>query len=145
MGNLGLLGAGLLLGIAACGAALGIGMCATGAIGAWKKGFASNKMAPMTMLVFAGFPLTQIFYAFILLGQIKAAAISNPENGLLYFSFSLAASLAIAFTAWVQGKAGACACDALGETGKGFAQYISVIGISEPVALFAMVLTMISL
>jgi len=143
--NLGLLGAGLVLGIAACGSGLGIGCCANAAIGAWKKCFISNKAAPMTFLVFAGFPLTQTFYAFILMGQIKTAAFSNPENGLLYLAFSIASGLAIGFTAFVQGKAGAFACDALAETGKGFAQYISVIGISEPVALFAMVLTMISL
>jgi len=143
--NFGLLGAGLVLGIAACGSAVGIGICASAAIGAWKKCFISNKATPMTLLVFVGFPLTQVFYAFILMGQIKTAAFTTPENGLLYLGFSLASGLAIGFTAWVQGKAGACACDALAETGKGFAQYISVIGISEPVALFAMVLTMINL
>jgi len=143
--NLGLLGASLVLGITAIGAGLGIGGCAQAAIGAWKKCFITNKPAPMTLLVFAGFPLTQVFYAFILMGQIKTAAFSNPENGILYVGFAIAAGFAIGLTAYIQGKAGASACDALCETGKGFAQYISVIGISEPVALFTMVFTMISL
>ncbi|MCL2250646.1 MAG: V-type ATP synthase subunit K [Treponema sp.] len=143
--DLGLLGAGLVLGITAIGSAIGIGSCAQAAIGAWKKCFTTNKPAPMTLLVFAGFPLTQIFYAFILLGTLKNAAETTPENGILYFGFAIAAGLAIGATAIVQGKAGAAACDALCETGKGFAQYISVISISEPVALFTMVFTMISL
>ncbi|MDR0501886.1 MAG: V-type ATP synthase subunit K [Treponema sp.] len=143
--NLGLLGASLVLGITAIGAGLGIGSCAQAAIGAWKKCFITNKSAPMTLLVFAGFPLTQVFYAFILMGQLKPAAFANPELGLLYCGFGIIAGFAIGVTAYIQGKAGAAACDALCETGKGFAQYISVIGISEPVALFTMVFTMISL
>ena len=145
--NLGFLGASLVLGLTAIGAGLGIGSCAQGAIGAWKKCFITNKQAPMTLLVFAGFPLTQVFYAFILMGALKDAALLNtdPGHGLLYLGFGVIAGFAIGVTALIQGKAGATACDALCETGKGFAQYISVIGISEPVALFTMVFTMISL
>jgi len=143
--NLGLFGASLVLGLTAIGAGIGIGTCAQGAIGAWKKCFITNKPAPMTLLVFAGFPLTQIFYAFILMGQIKPLAAANPEAGLFYLGFAVIAGIAIGVTAIIQGKAGATACDALCETGKGFAQYISVISISEPVALFTMVFTMISL
>ena len=41
------------------------------------------------------------------------------------------------------GVAGAAGSDALGETGKGFAQYIMVVGLCETVALFAMVFSMI--
>ena len=44
-----------------------------------------------------------------------------------------------------QGKAGARASDALGETGKGFGNYIMVIGVVETVALFVMVFTMTAL
>jgi V/A-type H+-transporting ATPase subunit K len=51
----------------------------------------------------------------------------------------------MASSAIAQGQAGAAAADAQGETGKGFANYIAVVGICETVALFAMVLSMISL
>jgi V/A-type H+-transporting ATPase subunit K len=51
----------------------------------------------------------------------------------------------MAFSAIAQGQAGAAGADALSETGKGFANYIAVVGICETVALFAMVLSMTSL
>ena len=143
--NLGLLGAGLVMGIAAVGSALGIGYAGQATIGAWKKCYVANKAAPMMLLAFAGAPLTQTFYGFILMGQMIAAANANPANTWLYIGYGLASGFAMAFSAIVQGKAGASAADAQAETGKGFAQYIAVVGIAETVALFAMVLTMISL
>jgi V/A-type H+-transporting ATPase subunit K len=143
--DLGLLGAGLVMGIAAIGSAIGIGIAGQAAIGAWKKCYIANKPAPMTLVTFAGAPLTQTFYGFILMGQMKVAAAANPTGGWLYLGFGLASGLAMAFSAIAQGQAGAAAADAQGETGKGFAQYISVVGICETVALFAMVLTMTSL
>jgi V/A-type H+-transporting ATPase subunit K len=142
---LGLLGAGLVMGIAALGSAIGIGIAGQAAIGAWKRCYIANKPAPMTLVTFAGAPLTQTFYGFILMGQIKAAAIANPDQGWLYLGFGIGSGLAMAFSAIAQGQAGAAASDAQGETGKGFAQYISVVGICETVALFAMVLSMVSL
>ncbi|MDR1129118.1 MAG: V-type ATP synthase subunit K [Treponema sp.] len=142
---LGLLGAGLVMGIAAVGSAIGIGIAGQAAIGAWKKCYASNRPAPMTLLTFAGAPLTQTFYGFILMGQMKAAAAANPGNGWLYLGMGLASGLGIALSAVAQGQAGAAAADAQGETGKGFAQYIAVVGICETVALFVMVLSMTSL
>jgi V/A-type H+-transporting ATPase subunit K len=42
-------------------------------------------------------------------------------------------------SAWYQGKAGAVACDAFAETGKGFGNYLLVLGLVETVALFVMV------
>jgi V/A-type H+-transporting ATPase subunit K len=51
----------------------------------------------------------------------------------------------MAFSAIAQGKAGAAGADAQGETGKGFVQSLAIVGICETVALFAMVLSMISL
>jgi V/A-type H+/Na+-transporting ATPase subunit K len=142
--NLGLLGAGLVLGIAAVGSGFGIGTAAQAAVGAWKKCYLTNKPAPMTLLVFIGAPLTQVFYAYIMMGAIKTAADSSSYSWL-NFSFSVASATAIAFSAVFQGKAGACAADALAESGKGFAQYVSAIGVIETVALFTMVLTMQSL
>ena len=143
--NLGLLGAGLVMGISAIGSGLGIGFAGLATIGAWKKCYLANKTAPMMLLAFAGAPLTQTFYGFILMGQMIDAAFSRPENALLYLGYGIASGLAIAFSAIIQGKAGAASADAQAETGKGFAQYIAVVGIAETVALFAMVLTMISL
>jgi len=143
--NLGLLGAGLVMGIAAIGSGIGIGYAGSATIGAWKKCYISNKAAPMMLLAFAGAPLTQTFYGFILMGQMVTAAEARPENAWLYIGYGIASGLAMAFSAIVQGKVGAAAADAQGETGKGFAQYIAVVGIAETIALFAMVLTMISL
>jgi V/A-type H+-transporting ATPase subunit K len=145
MAGLGLLGAGLVMGIAAIGSAIGIGIAGQAAIGAWKRCYLNNKPAPMTLVTFAGAPLTQTFYGFITMMQIKNAAVANPQYAWLYVGFGIASGLAMAFSAIAQGQAGAAASDAQGETGKGFAQYISVVGICETVALFAMVLTMISL
>jgi len=143
--NLGLLGAGLVMGIATVGSGLGIGFAGQATIGAWKKCYVANKAAPMMLLAFAGAPLTQTFYGFILMGQMITAAEANPDHGWLYLGYGIASGLAISFSAIVQGKVGAAAADAQAETGKGFAQYIAVVGIAETVALFAMVLTMISL
>ncbi|GMO41118.1 MAG: ATP synthase subunit K [Termitinemataceae bacterium] len=143
--DLGLLGAGLVMGIAAVGSAIGIGIAGQAAVGAWKRCYASNRPAPMTLVTFAGAPLTQTFYGFILMGQMVAASVAHPEKGSLLLGFGIASGLAMALSAIAQGQVGAAASDAQGETGKGFAQYISVVGICETVALFAMVLTMTSL
>ncbi|MDR2377103.1 MAG: V-type ATP synthase subunit K [Treponema sp.] len=143
--NLGLLGAGLVMGIAAVGSAIGIGIAGQAVIGAWKKCYIGNRPAPMTLLAFGGAPLTQTFYGFILMMQMKTAALANTDNQWLYLGFGLASGLAMAFSAIAQGQAGAAGADAQGETGKGFTQYIAIVGICETVALFAMVLSMISL
>jgi V/A-type H+-transporting ATPase subunit K len=144
--NLGLLGAGLVMGISAVGSAIGIGIAGQSVIGAWKKCYTANKPAPMTLLAFGGAPLTQTFYGFILgLLFMKPAAVANPESGALYLGMGLASGLAIAFSAISQGRAGAAGADAAGETGKGFVNYMMIVGICETVAIFAMVLSMISL
>jgi V/A-type H+-transporting ATPase subunit K len=77
--------------------------------------------------------------------MMKPAALANPENGLLYLAIGIFSAIAICFSAIAQGQAGAAGADALGETGKGFANYVSIVGICETVALFTMVLSMISL
>ena len=147
MANLGLLGAGLVMGLAALGSGIGIGIAGSATIGVWKKSYMRNKPASMLLLAFVGAPMTQVFYGYILMGQIKAAALSSagPENALMYVGFGLASGLGIAFSAVGQGMAAAAAADAQGETGKGFAQYMLVVGIAETVALFSMVLSMVSL
>jgi V/A-type H+-transporting ATPase subunit K len=144
MNNLGFLGAGLVLGIAALGSAIGISIAGSATIGSWKRCYKANKPAPMTLLAFAGAPLTQTFYGYILMLQMNNA-LATGAVGIKLLALGIGSGIAIAASAIAQGKAGAAGADALSDTGKGFANYIAVVGICETVALFAMVLSMTSL
>jgi len=135
---------GLSLTLAAVGSALGTGAAGMAAIGAWKKAFMQNKMAPFILIAFVGAPLSQTIYGFILKNQIKAANLP-PDSYPFLIILGAAAGIALGCSAWMQGKAGASAADALTETGKGFGNYIMVLGIIETVALFVMVFTMTAL
>ncbi|MCR4741415.1 MAG: V-type ATP synthase subunit K [Treponema sp.] len=140
--SFGMLGAAICMGIAAIGSAIGIGIAGQGAIGAWKRCYMNNKPAPFILTVFAGAPLTQTIYGFLLMNiKLKTLGAENPGMAL---GLGIASGLAMMFSAIAQGKAGAAGSDALGETGKGFAQYIMVVGLCESVALFAMVFSMIA-
>ena len=140
--SFGMLGAAICMGIAAIGSAIGIGIAGQGAIGAWKRCFMNNKPAPYILTVFAGAPLTQTIYGFLLMNiKLKTLGAENPGMAL---GLGIASGLAMCFSAIAQGKAGAAGSDALGETGKGFTQYIMVVGLCESVALFAMVFSMIA-
>ncbi len=133
----------LSLTFAAVGSALGTGVAGMAAIGAWKKAFAQNKAAPFILVAFAGAPLTQVFYGFILRNAIQQAALPADWNSyILQIIIGLFAGIAIGMSAFMQGKAAARASDALAETGKGFANYMMVIGIIETVALFVMLFCM---
>ncbi|MCJ7523593.1 MAG: V-type ATP synthase subunit K, partial [Candidatus Aminicenantes bacterium] len=138
--NFSLIGIGAALAFAAIGSALGAGAAGMAAIGAWKKCFALNKPAPFMLVAFVGAPLTQTIYGFILMNSLRAAA-AKIDPGLL-LGVGVLGGIAIGFSAWLQGKAGACASDALAETGKGFGNYIMVLGLIETVALFVMVFMM---
>ena len=137
--NFGMLGAAIVMGIAAIGSAIGIGTAGQGAIGAWKRCYLHNKPAPFILTVFAGAPLTQTIYGFLTMQSM----ISSSKDPSFLLGLGIASGLAMAFSAMAQGKAGAAGSDALGETGKGFSQYIMVVGLCETVALFAMVFSMI--
>ena len=137
--SFGMLGAAVCMGIAAIGSAIGIGIAGQGAIGAWKRCYVNNKPAPFILTVVAGAPLTQTIYGFLLMQQMA----SSEKNPGFLLGLGIASGLAMCFSAIAQGKAGAAGSDALGETGKGFAQYIMVVGLCETVALFAMVFSMI--
>ena len=138
----GMLRAAICMGIAAIGSAIGIGIAGQGAIGAWKRCYVNNKPAPFILTVFAGAPLTQTIYGFLLMTiKLNSLGAENPGKAL---GLGLCSGLAMCFSAIAQGKAGAAGSDALGETGKGFAQYIMVVGLCESVALFAMVFSMIA-
>ena len=138
---IGMFGAACVLGIAAIGSAIGIGCAGQAAIGAWKRCYMNNKPAPFILTVFAGAPLTQTIYGFLLMQNM----ITSDKDGLFLLALGIFSGLAMAASAVFQGKAGAAGSDALGETGKGFAQYIMVVGLCETVALFAMVFSMIVL
>lgn len=132
------------LSIAAIGSALGTGVAGISAIGAWKRAFSQNKAAPFILIAFVGAPLTQTIYGLILRNAIQAAQLP-PESYIYQLVLGAFAGIAMAFSAYMQGKAGAKAADALAETGKGFGNYLMVLGIIESVALFVMVFTMIAI
>lgn len=138
---IGMFGAACVLGIAAMGSAIGIGAAGQAAIGAWKRCYMNNKPAPFILTVFAGAPLTQTIYGFLLMKSM----ISSERDGMFLLALGIFSGLAIALSAVFQGKAGAAGSDALGETGKGFVQYIMVVGLCETVALFVMVFSMLVL
>lgn len=131
----------LSLAIAAIGSALGTGVAGMAAIGAWKRAFMQNKAAPFILVAFAGAPLTQTIYGMILRNAIQGANLP-PESYLHQIILGAFAGVAMAMSAYMQGKAAAKGADALAETGKGFGNYLMVVGIIETVALFVMVFTM---
>ena len=134
-----LIGIGACLGLAALGSAIGAGVAGMAAIGAWKKCFVQNKPAPMTLVAFAGAPLTQTIYGFILMTILRNGSLQGFE----LLGVGIFAGLAMGASAWAQGKCSACGCDAFGETGQGFSNYILVVGLCETVALFVMVFSIL--
>ena len=139
--DLGILATALCMGIAAIGSVIGIGIAGQASIGAWKKCYMSNKAAPFILTVFAGAPLTQTIYGFLLMQQMRSAT----ADSAFLVGIGLASALAMALSAIFQGQAGAAGADALAETGKGFSQYITVVGLCETVALFALVFSIVAL
>lgn len=132
------LGVVAAIAFSALGSAMGTGAAGMSAVGAWKKCYAQNKTAPFLLVVFVGAPLSQTIYGMILMNKIVEAA----NNGHFLWFVGLFGGLAIGASAFAQGKAGAGAADALADTGKGFTNYLIVLGIIETVALFVMVFLM---
>jgi V/A-type H+-transporting ATPase subunit K len=135
------LGLELVLGLSALGSAVGAGVAGMAAIGAWKKNFSQNKSASFLLVALVGAPLTQTIYGNIVMTKM----IELANAGQYLWGIGAFAGLAMGASALFQGKCGACACDAMGETGKGFGNYLAVLGIVETVALFVMVFTLIVL
>ena len=138
--NFGLFGAAAALGISAIGSAIGLAIAGQGTVGAWKRCYLNNKPAPFLIVAFAGAPLTQTIYGFLLMNAMVASA----RDPWFLLGVGVVCGLAIAASAVAQGKAGACGSDAYCETGKGFSQYITDVGLCETVALFVMVFGLIS-
>ena len=131
--------------LAAVGSAWGTGAAASSAIGAWKKCYAQNKPAPFQLMIFAGCPLSQTIYGMILMFSIMGADVTKPGIWVFYMVTGVLSGIAVGISAIWQGRACAAACDAFSETGKGFAQYITVVGLCETVALFALVFSIVAL
>lgn len=144
MVSLGFIGMAGALALSAVGSGFGAGIASQAAVGGWKKCYSENKPAPFIMVAFAGAPLTQTIYGFLLMNFI-AAAIAGGISDMLAMSVGVFGGLAIGISAIMQGKAAAAACDALAETGKGTANYFIVIGIVETVALFTLVFSLLAL
>jgi V/A-type H+-transporting ATPase subunit K len=135
------IGVGGSFGFAALGGAIGFGVAGPAVIGAWKKCYVQNKPAPFILMVFAGVVLSNVIYGFITMNSLMGSTLLSPEQ---FFSLGAFAGIALGVSAITQGMAAAGAADALGETGKGFANYLMVIGIGETVALFTMVFTIMN-
>ena len=127
--------------LSAIGSAIGAGCASMSAVGAWKKCYANGKPASFIMVAFAGAPLTQTIYGFLLMNFIKGAS-CDPALAL---GVGLFGGIAIGLSAFFQGKCAAAAADALGSTGKGTANYFIVVGIVETVALFTLVFSLLLL
>ena len=118
------IGMACALGLSAMGSACGAGFAAQASVGAWKKCYASSKPAPFLLVAFS------------------VAAGADPT---LAMSTGIFAGLAIGLSAFFQGKVAAASADALVATGKGTANYFIVIGITETVALFTLVFSLLLL
>jgi V/A-type H+-transporting ATPase subunit K len=135
--NIGMIGVASVLGLSALGSGIGAGIAGQAAIGAWKRNYLQNKPASFLLVAFAGAPLTQTIYGFILMTRMLA----STKDPLLLLAVGIMSGAGIGMSAIAQGKASASSCDAFGETGKGFGQYITIVGLCETVALFVMAFT----
>ncbi len=144
MENLAYLGMACALCISALGSGLGTGVAGQSAVGGWKKCYAAGKPVPFILVAFAGAPLTQTIYGFLLMNFIRSA-FETGASYLLCLAVGVFGGLAIGLSAWMQGKVAAASADALAETGKGTANYFIVIGITETVALFTLVFCLLLL
>jgi len=132
------LGLGLILGLSACGSAAGAGTAGMAAIGAWKKKYLQNKPAAFMLVAFVAAPLTQTIYGMIVMNRMADLVI----QGQSLVGIGAFCGMAMGLSAYLQGKCAACACDAMEETGKGFGNYMIVLGMAETVALLVMAFTL---
>ena len=136
--SLGKMSAALALCLAAVGSSLGTGAAGMAAAGAWKKCYVHSKVAPFMLVAFVGLPLTQTIYGMIVMKAILRA-VENGTGVIFVPIAGLAAGVAMGLASWLKGQAGAGASDALAETGKGFINYLMILGVIETVSLFVMV------
>ena len=138
LGLLAQIGIGGSFGLAALGSALSMGLGGPAVIGSYKKCYVQNKPASFLLVIFAGTSLTNVIYGFVVMGALFASTLSAEAICFL----GLGAGLCIGIIAITQSMCSAAAADAFAETGKGYANYMMVIGLAETVSLFAMIFTM---
>lgn len=136
--SVGKIGGAAALGLSSIGSTMGAGTASMAAIGAWKKCYAQNKMAPFLLVAFIGAPLSQTIYGMITMNKIVDAAVAGAAWPAL-LGAGVFGGLGIGASAWLQGMAGAAGSDALAETGKGFGNYLMALGVIETVAIFVMI------
>ena len=137
---LGQIGVGASFYLSALGSGLAMGVSGPSVIGSWKKCYVQNRPAPFILAVFAGAALSNLIYGFIVMGVLQGSLL----GGETIFALGLGAGIAIGAVAVTQAMCAASAADAYAETGKGFGNFLMVIGIAETVALFAMVFTLLN-
>lgn len=135
--NIAMIGAACVLGLSAIGSSIGAAIAGQAAIGSWKRSYMANKNASFLLVAFAGAPLTQTIYGFILMSRM----LTSTKDPLLLLAAGIMSGIGMGMSAVAQGQAAAAGCDAFGETGKGFSNYIIVVGLCETIALFVMAFT----
>ncbi len=137
---LGQLGIVIGFGMAAVGSALGISAAGRSAAGAWALEAKAGKPLRFNYVIFVGAPISQTFYAMIVMNQMANALASASQHAGLLFGIGLATGLGELLSAWGQGLIGAAACRTLSEgEGKGLAFLLIAIGVVETVGIFTMV------
>jgi len=136
--------------LSAFGSAIGTGLAGLSVIGAGKRCFLQQKPFPFILMAFVGAPLTQTIYGFLLMNAILGIANSAGEGGVgaagpYFLTGGFGGGLAIGMAAIMQGRAAAAASDALAETGKGFVNFMMILGVIESVALFVMIFIIVIL
>jgi len=138
MDVIGYIGIAAVFGLSALGSGVGAGIAGQAAIGAWKRNYLQNKPASFLLVVFAGAPLTQTIYGFICMNSLMGSS----RDPMFKLAIGILAGCAIGYSAVVQGKCGAASSDAFGETNKGFASDLIVVGLCETVAIFVLAFTL---
>ena len=133
------------VGLAAVGSAIGAGVAGAAAIGAWKKCYQQGKAAPFLLIAMVGAPLSQTIYAMLMMVLSKQAIVDKPQFALAYICMGLLGGVAQMASAIFQGRCGANGCISFAETGKGFANYLIVLGVVETCAIFALVFSFMAM
>lgn len=133
------------VGLAAVGSAIGAGTAGAAAIGAWKKCYQQGKAAPFLLIAMVGAPLSQTIYAMLMMVLSKKAIVDNKQYALAYICIGLLGGIAQMVSAIFQGRCGANGCVSFAETGKGFANYLIVLGVVETCAIFALVFSFMAM
>lgn len=127
--------------ISSFGSSAGVMAAGLATVGAIKKCALQNKVAPFILIVYVAAPISQTIYGMILMNFLIQNVDKSPYIGM----FGLLGGMGLGLSAYGQGKIGAAAADAAGETGKGDAKFLIALGIIETVALFVMAFAIMGL